>query len=285
MDCFVIGGTGTVGASLVRRLAALGHCVRVGTRRPEHVGKLPAQARAVVFDLDLVRDADFVGVDRVFCMVPRGVASTPERGAQLFLTLRRAGVAHVVLMTGLGVDKAVGSPMQRFEASLRESRLPHTIVRPNYIFHNFCAGPLREGIVRRDEIAVAVGDARVAFVDARDIAEVAAAALIDDVWAGRAFDLTGPSAVSHAEIAAAIARAVQRPILFRALSDAEARIELAAAGLPPERIEARLSFLAIARRGLLAEVSPDVQTVLGRAPRSLHTFATDHASDWLKESP
>lgn len=285
MNCFVIGGTGTVGALVVGRLASLGHRVHVATRDPARIGALPEGGRAVAFQLERVSAADFAGVDRVFCMVPRGVALSRDQEASLVSALSGARVTRVVLMTGLGVDRALGSPLHRLEGALRQSGLAHAIVRPNYIFQNLCAGVLREGIVRRDEIAVPVGDGLISFVDARDVADVAAAALLDDRTGDPAFDLTGPAAVSHGDLATAIGRAVGRAIRYRPLSDDEARVELAAAGMPSHAIEARLGFLALARRGLFASVSTDVERVLGRPPRGLASFAADHVLSWSKETP
>jgi uncharacterized protein YbjT (DUF2867 family) len=160
-----------------------------------------------------------------------------------------------------------------------------THVRPSYFLQNFCSGPLRAGIALRDEIAVAAGDAAISFVDARDIAAVAAEALSSPRHESRAYAVTGGAAVTHAEIAEAIAEARGRPVTYRALSEDEARRALAADGLPPERIAQRLGFLAVARTGALSAVSPDVEAVLGRAPISLRAFARDHAALWRKEVP
>jgi uncharacterized protein YbjT (DUF2867 family) len=188
-------------------------------------------------------------------------------------------------MTGLGVDRAVGSPLHRLEEALRQIAIPHAIVRPNYMFQNLSGGALREGIVHRDEIALPAGDARISFVDARDVGEVAAHALLDDREDQVALDLTGPAAISYSDIAAAIGRAVQRPVRYRGLSDDEARAELSAAGMASDAIEARLGFLALAKRGLLAAVTNDVERSLGRAPRTLESFVADHVPAWSKEAP
>lgn len=284
MRCLVIGGTGTVGVLVARRLATLGHQVVVGTREPSRARELPRGATAVAFHLQEPSAAALAGVERAFCLVPRGVALSSGQELALLASLAAARVARVVLMTGLGVDRAVGSPLHRLEGALRHSGLPHAIVRPNYLFQNFCSGVLWEGIVRRDEVAVAAGEARISFVDARDVAAVAAAALLDDREPHQALDLTGPAAVSHEEIAAAIGRAAGRTIRHRPLTEDQARVELAAAGLGSQAIEARLGFLALARRGWFAPVRPDVERVLGQAPRSLEAFAADHAATWRREA-
>lgn len=280
MTCLVIGGTGTVGRHVVSRLAALGHPVVVATREPARVVP-PVRARAL--QLEDLTATSFAGVERVFCMVPRALTAAREHHAALVAALAAAGVARVVLMTGFGVDRAVGSPLHALEDAIRNRGIPHAFVRPNYLFQSFAAGGLREGIARRDEVVAGVGDGRISFVDARDVGEVAAAALLDDREPARAFELTGPAAVAHAEIADAIGRAAGRVIHYRPQSEADVRAELAAAGHAPSAIAARLGFLALARDGQLARVTDDVARVLGRPPRTLEDFAADHRDAWRSE--
>lgn len=283
MNVLVLGGTGNVGSLVARRLLSLGHSIRIASRDPSRIGTLPVGATAAAFHLDRAVPADFDGHDRVFCLLPRGVVLSDGQRTALFAAMSVAGVRRVVLLSGLGADRATGSALHLLEQALRESGLAHAVVRPNYMFQNLCVGALREGLVHRDEIALPAAAARISFVDGQDVAEVAVEAMLDGRDEAEAFDLTGPAAVGYADIAAAIGGVVGRPIRYRSLSDDEARAELSAAGLAPEAIEARLGFSALARRGLLAAVTPDVSRVLGRAPTGLEQFAADHVSVWSRE--
>lgn len=286
MNVLVIGATGTLGRLLVPALLDRGARVRAATRHPRP-RTLPSGALGVAFDLErpeTFRDA-LGDADRVFWMT-RPNDERPDATAAPFLEeMRRAGVRHVVDLSGMGIENLDQLPIRKLEKAIESSGIPFTHVRPNYFFQNFLAGALFDGIVERSEIAVAAGDAAISFVDAQDIAAVAATALVDDSLRGQALTVTGPAAVTHAEIAAAIARATERPVRYRALSDDEARVALRESGLPPERIERRLAFLAVARSGAFAGVSPDVERVLGRAPRSLEAFVREHAARWILGAP
>lgn len=283
MNCLVVGGTGAVGSLVVHHLVSLGHRVRVATRDPDRVKSLPDGALAVPFSLEHVRVEDFVGNDRVFCMMPRGVELTSEQQQSLFYTMSEAFVKRVVLMTGLGVDRAVGSPLYQLESALEQSNLSYAIVRPNYMFQNFCSGDLQQGILERNEIAVPLGDSTISFVDARDVARVASIALVDVHWKNEAYDLTGPSSVSHGEIAEAISRAARRSVCYRPVSSEVARVEMLRSGMASEVVEKRLGFLELARRGLFAAVSLDVERVLGKKASGLNSFVDDYAHRWAKE--
>jgi uncharacterized protein YbjT (DUF2867 family) len=283
MEILVIGAAGTVGRHLTSILARRGAAVRAATRNPQSLADLGAVARVVEFDFDrsLTFAAALDGVDRAFLMARPGDPRPDVTAAPLVAAMRRAGVRHVVHMTGMGVDRREDLPLGRLERAIEGSGMAFTHLRPNYFLQNLAAAPLVDGIRERGEIALAAGDARIAFVDARDIAAVAAEALVTEAPRDAAYTLTGGEAVSYDDVARAIAAAARRPVRYTARTDGAARAALAAAGLSPELIERRLGFLALARSGALATPSPDVARVLGRPPISLAEFARDHAAAWV----
>jgi uncharacterized protein YbjT (DUF2867 family) len=286
MTVLILGATGTVGRHIVKLLAQRDVSVVIATRHPQALRELPEGARAVMFDFD--QPATFApaleGVERAFLMLRTGEERRYEVASALLAAMKHANVRHVVDMTGVGVEANDASPMRRVELALEHSGMAFTHLRPSYFMQNFCSGILRASIVERDEIAVAAGEASISFVDARDIAAVAAAALTSCEHENRAYAVTGGAGVTHAEIARAIGAAIGRPITYRPLSDDEARRALREAGMSPAAIEQRLGFLALARSGAFSRVSADVEKVLGRTPISLFTFAHEHAASWRKEA-
>jgi uncharacterized protein YbjT (DUF2867 family) len=124
-----------------------------------------------------------------------------------------------------------------------------------------------------------IGDARVPFIDTRDIAAVAAEVLLHpDEHAGKKYVLTGPEAVSYHDVAAALSDATGRPVIYRPISMDEARARLVARGIEPDLIDAMLAIAAYQKAGgPTAVVSPTVERLLGRPPRTIRDFARDHA--------
>ena len=112
---------------------------------------------------------------------------------------------------------------------------------------------------------------------ARDIADAAAAALTrDDVALDRAYVLTGPRALTHAEAAAVLSEAVGRTIRYEAIDDDAFRAQLAPSGLPTAYIELLGGLFAAVRMGAAAEVSSAVAELTGHPSRPLEQYAADY---------
>ncbi|GGY12698.1 NAD(P)H-binding protein [Streptomyces anandii] len=262
----VTGATGNVGRELVRILAEAGEAVTAvsrGEARDLPVG-VP-HVRADLTDPGSLRPA-LDGADALFLLVagdhPRGVLDAA----------RAAGVRRVVLVSSLGVatrPDAYRHPAA-FETALRGSGLDWTVLRCGGLNSNTFAWA---GTIRADRVAAApFGDVGLPTVDPADVAEVAAAALLWPGHAGAVYELTGPAPTTPRERAAAIGAALGEPVRFVEQTREEAREQMLAF-MPEPVVEGTLAILG---EPLHAErrVSPDVERVLGRAPRSFAEWAS-----------
>ncbi|MGW0785506.1 NAD(P)H-binding protein [Streptomyces sp. NPDC002913] len=263
------GATGNVGRELVRLLAAAGETVTAISRGEAR--DLPAGVRHVRADLaapDGLRPA-LDGADALFLLVagddPQGVLDAAKAG----------GVRRVVLVSSLGVatrPDAYRHPAA-FEAALRGSGLDWTVLRCGGLDSNAFAWAES---IRTERVAAApFGDVGLPMVDPADVAEVAAAALLEPGHAGAVYELTGPAPTTPRERAAAIGAALGEPVRFVEQSRQEAREQMLAF-MPEPVVEGTLAILG---EPLPAErrVSPDVERVLGRAPRPFADWATRSA--------
>lgn len=111
-----------------------------------------------------------------------------------------------------------------------------------------------------------------------DIAEVAAVALTEDGYAGRALTLTGPEPVSRAETVAALAAATGVPIAFEQVTE-----ERAVAALEPSAGPETAEFLVHTILGFLRDVQPApngvVEEVTGRPGTTVAAWAGAHADE------
>lgn len=279
----VLGATGAVGRSLVERLTAKGAPVRAASRNPEAAQSHTAlRVEWVRVDLDQPEtfSAALAGIDRVF-LIARPGDEHPERAAGPFIrAMKRAGTQHVVNLTALGVETRNDISLRKVELLLEESGLEFTYLRPNFFMQIFTTDPLLPAIRSTSAIRLPTGDARVSYIDARDIAAVAAAALTEPGHAGRAYTLTGPEACDHSAIAARISEAAGNRIGYEPVEEEVARAALAAAGFSPQRVERLIGFYRLVRSGFCAPVSGDVERVLGRPPRSFSPFIAEHSTAW-----
>lgn len=273
----VLGATGTVGRSLVAELAARGERVRAASR---HGAPLPG-AEGVRFDYEDAgsHEAAFVGVDRVFALVPAGHLDTPRLLAPVIAQAAAQG-AKVVLMTAMGSDADESIPYRRAERTLEASGAPFVILRPNWFMDNF-ATYWAQGVAH-GEIALPAGDGRTSFVDSRDIAAAAAGALTSDRFDGEAFEITGPEALTYSEAAAVLAEAAGRPITYRATDDAEFVATLTGAGLPPDYAGFLAAIMEPVRLGFAAQVTDGVERLAGRPPRTLRAWAEERRAALAK---
>ena len=176
-------------------------------------------------------------------------------------------------------EREGGCSGRRGEAALRASGLAWTLLQPTFFMQNF-ATYSGETIRREGALYYPAGDGRAAWVDVRDIAAVAAEILArPEAHAGRAYALTGPEALSMAEVAAALSAALGRPVRYVDPSEDGYRAALAANGLPPE-LAGMFTYLyaVVVKNGWAAGTSPDVATVPGRPPTDFDSFALDDAS-------
>ena len=160
------------------------------------------------------------------------------------------------------------------ERHIRDLGTGYTFLRPNLFFQGLLAFA---GTIAADgRFFAPIGDATISAVDVRDIAAVAAAALIEAGHVGSTYTVTGPAPVMHADIAAALTSALGRDITFVDVPP-DAFAESLQGILPPWQIQGLLEDYAHYRRGEAASVSPAVAEITGRPPTDVMLFARDYA--------
>ncbi|MGV9252432.1 NAD(P)H-binding protein [Streptomyces sp. NPDC003697] len=271
------GATGTVGRLVARRLAGVAP-LRLLTRDPRRV-TAPAGAEVVAGDFgdpDSLTRA-LTGVRSALLVTADPLA--PAQDGNFVTAARAAGVRHVVKLSALavadeGATDLVTAWQRANERLLRDAGLSWTVLRPRAFMSNtlgWARSVREEGVVR-----AADGDVVNATVDPRDVAEVAAAALLDpDGHAGRILPLTGPEAISPRSQAAVLAGVLERPVRFIALTPEEAYAALRTR-YPAPLADALSESAARARAGAKTRVDATVGSVLGRPARSYRQWAEDH---------
>ena len=162
------------------------------------------------------------------------------------------------------------------ERQVMGSGLAYTILRPTGFMQNFVnydSAPIAAEAVLRSPRR----EARVSWIDVRDIAAVAAAVLTEEGHDGRVYDLTGPEALSDQDIADKLSAATGREIRYEPLSDAEWFRLMRSRGLPASTIRSMLSLHLIYRAESPGQVTGWVEVLSGQSPRSFDAFAREHA--------
>ncbi|HMI43244.1 MAG TPA: NAD(P)H-binding protein [Gemmatimonadaceae bacterium] len=279
----VTGGTGRVGRLVVDELLRAGASVRALTSRPEHAA-LPAGVEVVAGDLTVPASLDPVleGAVAVFLVWTAAPATAPAVVARLAAHPSPQPRRVVYLSSPHQTPHPFfqqPNPMRGLHAEIERllaaASLGVTVIRPGMFASNarhWWAPQIRDGDVVRWPYAAA----ETAPIDERDIAAVAARALLDGRHAGGDYVLTGPESLSQAAQVRAIGDAIGRPLRFEELSPDEFRRETA--GTWPDGVAEMLLGAWGAALGRPAFVTSAVQEIIGSPPRTFYRWAADHAS-------
>ncbi|MGW4408807.1 NmrA family NAD(P)-binding protein [Nonomuraea sp. NPDC004702] len=271
----ITGATGSIGRALVAQLA--GQDVLAVSRTPADLGVPHAVG-------------DFTRPETIGRLLSPGdrmfLNSSPfpgfaERLNEVVDLAAEAGVAQIVEVSVR--DAAPGAalsagPHGEVDEHLRASGVPHAVLQPTGFMQNLL------GEVRGDRFHGSWGAGGMNYIDARDIAAVAAALLTRPVGASGSYLLTGPESPTHEEIAATMTRVLGRPVSYVDLPVPEMAARLAGQGIPePFATELAAAQATLSRTGW-AEITTTVEEVTGRPPRTLAAFVADHADAFLPAS-
>jgi uncharacterized protein YbjT (DUF2867 family) len=273
----VTGATGKTGRRLLNHLARRGQVTRAASRRGD--------GGSVVFDWH--NPATFApaldGARAVYLVAPEFVDDPSDVVAAFLGQARRSGVESVVALSSMGVafpHEPQDSGRRNVERAVSESGLQWTILRPTGFAQNFSEGFLLPAILQAGAVVTATGAGAVAFVDADDIAGVAACALTESGHASATHVITGPHALSFGEAADAIAKASGRAVVHRALPREGMAQLLQQAGMPADYADMVLRDQDAIREGYGADVTDTVARVTGRPARNFDQFAYAAADVW-----
>lgn len=237
--------------------------------------------RAVPFDWD--DQASWLdvlnGVSAIYLVKPK--TPDPASTVRSFLQLA-GGVKRVVLLSEIGCENRDDFTDERkVEKAVKGMPFDWTILRPNWFMQNFAEPNFYlEAIRDSGVLKVPTGGQPVSFIDTRDIADVAVAALIHSGHAGRAYTLTGPEALTFAEVATRIGEIAGHQVRHTDPPLAEYLAGLTVSGTANSQIEYYQRIYSLIQNGQTAPVSAVVEKVTGHSPRSFSAFLEENKNVW-----
>jgi uncharacterized protein YbjT (DUF2867 family) len=277
----VTGATGNIGSQVVKQLAAKGVPTHALVRDPQGAASIQGPGVDLVmgdFSQPETLAPAMAGVERVFLLSPAGPQQV-EWQNNLINAAKQAQVQHIVKLSVLGADEhspvAVARWHWQIEQHLKTAGLVYTILQPHFFMQNILG--FASSIAAEGKFYAPMRDGRIGPVDVRDIAAVAVAALTDDGHAGKTYIVTGPEALSFADIAAGISSAIGRPVSYVDVPPDAARQSMLGMGLPSWLVDDLILLYGAFSAGYGELVTDTVATVAKKEPIKFEQFARDHA--------
>lgn len=277
----VTGATGNIGSRVVAEVRARGVPCRALVRdRAKAATALGSGVELAVGDFadPTSLRAALDGADAVL-LSSAGHPRQVEYEANVVDAVAATGGCHVVKISSVGARP--GSPASfidwhgRSEEALARSSLPATVLRSSFFMSNLLMSA--GAVARAGQLVAPAGEARIAMVHPGDVAAAAATVLTEPGHVGSTYELSGPEALTYAEVAGVLTEVLGRPVEFFDAPDAAVREALLASAMPPWFVAGFLDLFAELRAGVAATTTGTVEALTGRRPRPLADFVVEHA--------
>ena len=275
----VTGATGQVGYHLMEALADAGAEVTAMVRVPAKAVDLPGSPQHVVATLDGPPPAHVLrSFDRVFLLSPAHEGQVELELIFIDAVLAAGHRPHIVKIAADGFqdpdcDVRFMRSHRQIAVHLDSTGLPVTYLAPNMYMENL----LEEAKTIREQgtIFAPAGQGKVGFIAASDVAKVAAQVLTSQGHEDQTYVLTGPEALSYADVAARVSAVFARQVDYQDLPEQVAREQMLASGLSPWQTEGTVELFDWIRNGGADSVTSWVPELTGSTARPVE--------DWLSE--
>jgi uncharacterized protein YbjT (DUF2867 family) len=276
----ITGSTGNVGSQVVKQLSSFNGSVRAAVQsknRADDIKNTKAELVEMNFNKSDTIEAAFKDIQKVFLLTPF-VPDMVEMSKSLIREAKKANVNHIVKQSAFGSDLEDGITMNKLhrqvEEAIESSGINYTFLRPMSFMQNYLGHS--DSIKSQGVFYAPLIDSRTSFVDVRDIAAVAVEALTKSGHENKAYNITGPEAVSNYDIANILSKTTDRKITYVNISDDEARKGMKENGMQEWTINALMELYNFQKAGKASHVSLDVERVTNRKPISFEQFAKDY---------
>ena len=279
-ETLVIGGTGQVGRELISLLTESGTPLRALIRNPKQ-DKLVESANLQLVTGDLADKNSLLtalkNIKRVFLLT----RDQPQQGrleSEFINLAEQAGVSKIVkssaFAAALEPPPGYGLCHAESEKTLMQSNLDWTIIRPFVFMQNILE--LADLVRSRATLPLPMGDARVALIDARDVALAASTVLMNPGHENKIYHLTGPDSLSFHECAEILSVLLKRKVSYRSPPFWFAGFMMRLQGVSAWDVSMRKQLFKMVREGGEADTSGHFEEITKTKPRSITDFFEDH---------
>jgi len=283
----ITGASGTVGREVRNEVARTGQPHRAMYRSKQDAAKAPSGTETVIADFADKSSLAVAlrGVESVY-LVCSPIPDLPQLEGNVVDACQSAGVRRIVLNSALGAGdypKSFPAWHRKVEDKLTATKLAYCILRPNSFLQNivaFYASTIRS----QGAFYAAMENARVSYLDVRDIAAVAAKALQGGEHDGKTYELNGPEAVTFAEVADRITKQTGAAAKYVEIPVEAQRKAMLEQGMPEWQVNALLDLQAYYTGGKGGATDGLLARLIGREPITLNKFLAENAAEFRSQA-
>ncbi|QJB55607.1 NmrA family NAD(P)-binding protein [Pseudodesulfovibrio sp. zrk46] len=282
---FVAGAAGNIGRALLAELKEKNLEAVAGVHSEDKAAAISGEgveARIMEFSDQASMEKAMAGCDKMFLVLP--LTETMSRFGHLAVeAAKAAGIEYIVRSSGYASSSdahwRLGREQGMVDQFVEDSGIPFTILRPNSFMQNF-SGPMAD-MVKAGFVGLAEEEAKVSYIDVRDIA-ACAATLLNDVGehANKFYALTGPEGLSGADVATKLSAAAGKEIVYRPMEEEVFAATLKENGIPEWNVNMLISLARIVKLGMIGNVTKAVEYLTDTPARTFDAFAEENAAIW-----
>ncbi|NBI05961.1 SDR family oxidoreductase [Senegalia massiliensis] len=220
------------------------------------------------------------GMDKVFLVRPPQLTDVNRIFKPFINRCKQKFVRRIVFLSLLGIEKNPFPPHHKIEKIILESNIPYTFIRPSFFMQNLSTTH-KEDIKERNDIFIPGGNARVSFIDTRDIGEVIGITLTEKGHRKRAYTITGCEAISYYEVANKMSNVLGKDIKYSNPSLLQFRKEMINRGVKKEFANVMTVLYLTTKLGMARKVTDTAENILKRKPRTIDDFIKDYSDEWI----
>ena len=282
---FVAGAAGNIGTAVLAGLH--GKDVEVvagvhGADKAKTLSDLGVEARTFDFENTDSMQSALEGCDKMVLVLPL-VEKMTRYGHLAVQAAKASGIEYIVRTSGYAASSdahwRLGREHGMVDQFVEDSGIPYTVLRPNTFMQNYST--VMAEMVKSGVVSLAEEEAKVSYIDVRDIAACVVRLLVDPgEHENKFYALTGPEGLSGADVATKLSAAAGREVVYRPLEEEAYVAALAENGMPEWNINMPVSLTRVVKLGMIGNVTKAVEFISGVPARTFDAFAEEHAAIW-----
>jgi len=278
----IIGATGSVGFEVAQRLDKMNERVKIAVRDPERAKNI------MLNNVDFIHfeygkpetfNPAFENVEKVLLVSPPSYLNIQDMVVSAIDSAISMGVKLLVNVSAISVESKLDKPMKQIEDHIRKSNVDSVFLRPNFYMQNF-KDLFRDLIIEEHQISVPADNAKIGFVDIRDVADVALRALTDDNLRNNTYKLTGKQSLNLHVVAHLFSEGLNMDIDYISVSDELFEKRLKTAGWPASTVQGTVQLCSHMKNNEAGNITQDIEKILGREPIKFEQFVNDYSDNW-----